>query len=84
MAGETGTGEAREDVCDAIGGRTLVEGIILLLLADADERRLLFLLPYLDKIGILFFLRDLFGFCTVSGIGDFSFNSVCCKDNQKF
>lgn len=61
-----GWGEDRDDWL-AMGGRTLVEGIT----EDEeleDLRRFLLRLPYLDRIGILFFFRDLLGF-EVSSVG---------------
>lgn len=61
-----GCGEDRDDWL-AMGGRTLVEGIT----EDEeleDLRRFLLRLPYLDRIGILFFFRDLLGF-EVSSVG---------------
>lgn len=43
-----------------MGGLTLVEGITELVELE-DRRRFLLRFPYLDNIGILFFLRDLLG-----------------------
>lgn len=44
-----------------MGGRTLVDGITEQVELE-DLRLFLLRLPYLDKIGILFFFRDLLGF----------------------
>lgn len=54
-----GCGDERDDWL-AIGGLTLVEGITELVELE-DRRRFLLRFPYLDNIGILFFLRDLLG-----------------------
>lgn len=66
MVGE-GWGEERDDWL-AMGGRTLVEGITEEHVELEDLRRFLLRLPYLDRIGILFFFRDLLGF-EVSSVG---------------
>lgn len=50
-----------------MGGRTLVEGITDEVELE-DLRRFLLRLPYLERIGILFFFRDLLGFDTSSEV----------------
>lgn len=75
-----GCGEERDDWL-AMGGRTLVEGMTEEHVELEDLRRFLLRLPYLDRIGILFFFRDLFGF-DVSSVGVLA--TFSCEEETKF
>lgn len=68
VCGVVGEGWGEEsDAWLAMGGRTLVEGITDEVELE-DLRRFLLRLPYLERIGILFFFRDLLGFDTSSEV----------------
>lgn len=81
VCGVVGEGWGEEsDAWLAMGGRTLVEGITDEVELE-DLRRFLLRLPYLERIGILFFFRDLLGFDTSSEVvfTTFSWKSMLIK-----
>lgn len=74
-----GWGDERDDWL-AMGGLTLVEGITELVELE-DRRRFLLRFPYLDNIGILFFLRDLLGLGVSSTL---LFLQLSCRKDSSY